>query len=142
MRREIIFGALLLCLVLLPCGADAQVSDKVKGFDYVESMLQRRRWGEARVELERLGAQLNPVTQSAEVEWVEYHKVRCAVELGVGNELGMMKEYLRRYPQSLHRNDMAFMIASYECDNANFEEADKLFDEVDYKSLSANDKER
>ena len=142
MRREIIFGALLLCLVLLPCGADAQVSDKVKGFDYVESMLQRRRWGEARVELERLGAQLNPVTQSVEVEWVEYHKVRCAVELGVGNELGMMKEYLRRYPQSLHRNDMAFLIASYECDNANFEEADRLFDEVDYKSLSANDKER
>ena len=142
MRREIVLAVMLLGFALLPCGADAQVSDKVKGFDYVESMLQRRRWGEARVELERLGAELNPVTQSAEVEWVEYHKLRCAVELGVGNELNMMKCYLDSYPQSLHRNDVAFMIASYECDNGNFEEADKLFDEVDYKSLSANDKER
>ena len=48
----------------------------------IESMLERRRWGEARMLLRDFQRGLDPVRDMSDVEWAAYNSVRCAVELG------------------------------------------------------------
>lgn len=85
---------------------------------------------------------LDPVRDMHTVEWAAYNGVRCAVEIGAADARLMMNNFLELYPASAHCNSVAFMLACYECDDEQFELASRLFDEVDYKGLSARERER
>ena len=50
------------------------------------------------------------------MEWVDYHMVRCAVELGAADAQMMMENFILAYPSSVHANRMHFMLGSYLCD--------------------------
>ena len=142
MRRTILTLAAVLCVATAPVELAAQIPDRETQTTAVESMLERRRWGDARVALNDLVAELDPIKDKRQMEWAEYQMVRCVVELGIDDAVQYMEHFLERYPSSLYRNSVAFMIACHECDNGNFERADELFLEVDYKALSAREKER
>ena len=142
MRRTILTLAAVLCVATASVELAAQIPDRETQTTAVESMLERRRWGDARVALNSLVAELDPIKDKRQMEWAEYQMVRCVVELGIDDAVQYMEHFLERYPSSLYRNSVAFMIACHECDNGNFERADELFLEVDYKALSAREKER
>lgn len=129
-------------LASVPQSIMAQVPDKRARVEHIESMLDRNRWGDARVALLEFEKGLDPITDRRDVEWVEYHKVLCAMELGSGDVEALMESYVERFPASIYRNKMSFIMACYECDKGNLNRANELFDEVDYKALDARERER
>ena len=142
MKRSTFIAAVLLVLASLTIPATAQTTDKRDRIDDINTMLERRRWGEARMALDRFSSELNPVIDYNEVVWAEYYKVRCAMELGDAEVEAAMANYLKRYPASMYRNSMQFMLACYVSDAGNYAEAKELFEKVDYKALNVKDKER
>ena len=108
----------------------------------IESMLERGRWGEAYDALVALEREINPMTMSHDAEWVEFQKVRTSVEIGVAEPERMMEDFLAKYPASIYRNDMLFMLAVFYTDINKMEDAERLFAEVDYKSLDPHSRER
>lgn len=138
MQRGIICSVLLLLGSLVPLSVAATHPDK----SAVEDMLNRRRWADARSALTAYRAQLDPVKQRYDLEWADYHMVRCAVMLGAADAEQMMFNYLEEYPSSVCSNNMRFMLATYYCDNGyTFKAADE-FERVEYKGLDAREKER
>ena len=142
MKKNTFIAAVLLVLASFATPATAQTIDKREHIDDINTMLERRRWGEARMALDRFSSELNPVIDYNEVVWAEYYKVRCAMELGDSEVEAAMANYLKRYPASVYRNSMQFMLACYVSDNGDYKQAKELFEKVDYKSLSVTDKER
>ena len=142
MRRNAFIVAVLFALTSFATPATAQTIDKRERIDDINTMLERRRWGEARVALDRLSSELNPVIDYNDVVWAEYHKVRCAMELGDVEAVSAMENYVKRFPASIYRNSMQFMLACHVCDSGDLVRAKELFDEVNYKSLDAGEKER
>lgn len=142
MRRNSFIVAVLFALTSFATPAAAQTIDKRERIDDINTMLERRRWGEARMALERFGSELNPVIDYNDIVWVEYFKVRCAMELGDAEVEASMENYLKRYPASPYRNSMQFMLACYVSDAGDYKQAKELFNKVDYKNLSASDRER
>jgi TolA-binding protein len=120
----------------------AQIPDKRTNIEYVEGMLERNRWGDARVALLRADEGLDPIANRRDIEWVEFYKVLCAMELGSGDVTTMMDNYMERFPTSIYSHHMPFMMACYECDRGNIEQAKELFKRVDYTSLDAYERER
>ncbi len=142
MRRYSIIVAVLFALTSLATPVTAQTINKREHINDINTMLERRRWGEARMALERFGAELNPVIDYNDVVWTEYYKVRCAMELGDAEVESAMATYLKRYPASPYRNSVQFMLACYVSDAGNYTKAKELFAKVDYDALTADDKER
>ena len=142
MRRNAFIVAVLFALTSFATPTTAQTIDKRERIDDINTMLERRRWGEARVALNRLSSELNPIVDYNDIVWAEYHKVRCAMELGDSEVVSAMESYLKRYPASVYKNTMQFMLACYVSDSGDVARATELFNGVDYKSLDANDKER
>ena len=142
MRRNAFIVAVLFALASFATTATAQTTDKRERIDDINTMLERRRWGEARMALERFGEELNPIVDYNDIVWVEYHKVRCAMELGDNEVVAAMESYLKRYPASIYRNTVQFMLACYVSDSGDYANAAELFKKVDYKRLEAQDRER
>ena len=129
-------------LASMPMDVAAQIPDKRVRVEHIESMLERNRWGDARVALLEFEKGLDPITERRDIEWVEYNKIVCAMELGSGDIEALMANYVERYPASIYRNRMSFIRACYECDKGNLERAKQIFEEVDYKALDVRERER
>lgn len=129
-------------LASMPMDVAAQIPDKRVRMEHIESMLERNRWGDARVALLEFEKGLDPITERRDIEWVEYNKILCAMELGSGDIEALMANYVERYPASIYRNRMSFIRACYECDKGNLERAKQIFEEVDYKALDVRERER
>ena len=142
MRRNTFIVAVLFALSSFATITTAQTIDKRERIDDINTMLERRRWGEARMELERFSAELNPIVDYNDVAWAEYYKVLCAMELGESEVVAAMESYVKRFPTSVYRNTMQFMLACYIFDSGNLARAAELFNDVDYKRLSTSDRER
>ena len=142
MRRNAFIVAVLFALSSFATTTTAQTFDKREQIDDINTMLERRRWGEARMALERFSAELNPIVDYNDAAWAEYYKVLCAMELGDSEVEAAMENYVKRFPASAYRNTMQFMHACYVSDSGDLTRAAELFDKVNYKSLSASDKER
>ena len=142
MRKRIFRLAILLFATTVTTQTVAQVPDRSERIDDLEAMLERRRWGEARVALDRFRSELNPVVDMHDLEWVEYHKMRCAVELGAADAEIMMDNFISQYPSSVYRPNVIFMMACKACDKGEHDVARDLFLDVDYKGLSSLEKER
>ncbi len=108
----------------------------------VEELMERMRWADARDILGTMRGELDPVKDRFEVEWVDYHSVRCAVELGSEDAESMMIGFLNEYPASLYGNRMQFQLASYYCDEGALTIAKEEFEGVKYMALDAREKER
>ena len=142
MRRNAFIVAVLFALSSFATTTTAQTTDKRERIDDINTMLERRRWGEARMALDRFSAELNPIVDYNDIAWVEYQKVLCAMELGDSEVDSAMERYIERFPASPYRNAMQFMYACYVSDSGDLERAAELFEKVNYKSLSASDRER
>mgnify|MGYP003288671894 FL=1 len=142
MRRKIITLALLWMVSLVPVAADGYNPQLDRMRNQAEELLERRRWADAKQALKRLRSELDPVENRYDMEWVDYHLVRCVVELGTPDAEAMMLGYLEQYPAGLHSNRMQFMLASYLCDEGWLEDAETEIVKVKYKGLDAREKER
>lgn len=141
MRRNTFILAVLFALGSIAT-TTAQTLQQRESIDDINTMLERNRWGEARMALERFSSELDPIVDYNDVVWAEYYKVRCAMELGDADVVSAMENYLKRYPASPYRNDMQFMLACYVSDEGDYKQAAELFKKVNYKGLNASDKER
>ena len=142
MKKSIIRFTVLLVAAVIAVDAMAQIPAHRGRVDDIETMLERGRWGEARVALERYRRDLDQIKDVREIEWSYYHTVRCAVELGAADAELMMEDFVERYPASVYRNSILFMRACYVCDKGDIERALGLFEGVDYKGLSSLERER
>lgn len=142
MRRNAFIVAVLFALSSFATTTTAQSTEKRERIDDINTMLERRRWGEARMALERFSAELNPIADHNEIAWAEYFKVLCAMELGDSEIESAMENYIKRYPTSPYCNTVQFMRACYVSDSGDLERAAQLFEAVNYKTLSVADKER
>lgn len=142
MKKSIVRFAILLVAAVIAVDAMAQIPARSERVDDIETMLERGRWGEARVALERYRRDLDPIKDVREIEWSRYHTVRCAVELGAADAELMMEDFIDNYPASVYRNSILFMRACYVCDGGEIERARTIFDDVDYKGLGSSEKER
>lgn len=141
MRKGLYISLLFLVLSSVGMGLYAQEQRREHVND-IETMIGRSRWGEARAHLERLTTELDPVTDYDDMVWAEYHKVRCAVELGAADAEAMMLTFLERYPASRYTTSVRFMHASYVCDSGDYDRALELFDQIEYSRLDARERER
>lgn len=142
MRRKIISFLVFVGTIATAGNVVAQDPGVAGRRTEIESMLERGRWGEAYDALVALEREINPITMSHDAEWVEFQKVRSSVEIGVAEPERMMEEFLAKYPASIYRNDMLFMLAVFYTDINKMEDAERLFAEVDYKSLDPHSRER
>ena len=110
MRRNTFILAVLFALGSIAT-TTAQTLQQRESIDDINTMLERNRWGEARMALERFSSELDPIVDYNDVVWAEYYKVRCAMELGDADVVSAMENYLKRYPASPYRNDMQIMLA-------------------------------
>lgn len=142
MRRKIISFLVLAGAMLTATDAVAQNPDIAGRRADIEEMLERGRWGEAYEALSALQSDVDPISMSHHAEWVEFQKVRTAVELGVAESEVLMENFITSHPTSIYRNEMLFMLASYYTDNGMMDEGERVFADVDYKSLDARARER
>ena len=105
------------------------------------SLIEHGRYGEARHELVLLRKSIS-IDDEPLVRYIDFSLVRCAAELGDNDAEKIMLAFLRRYPESVHVNDVRFMLAMYYCEREEYANARKYLDMVSYKALSADDKER
>ena len=142
MRRQIISFVALVGAMVTVGDVMAQDPGVAARRTEIEDMLERGRWGEAYEALTALEGDVDAMTQSHDAEWVEYQKVRTAVELGVAEAELLMEEFIDSYPASIYRNDMLFMLASFYTDNGMTEQGERVFADVDYKALDGRARER
>ena len=142
MRKEIILIAALSLFALTTAVAQSPSGDITARKAAVEELMERMRWADARAILGTMRGELDPVKDRFEIEWVDYHSVRCAVELGSEDAENMMIGFLDEYPASLYGNRMQFQLASYYCDEGALSVAKEEFERVKYKALDAREKER
>lgn len=142
MQRRVIRLVLAAMAVVVTTVAEAQITTTDNRLKDIEQMLELRRWGEARASLDRLSAEIDPVVNLYDKEWVEYSRVRCAVELDMSDAEEMMIYFIENYTSSIYRNDVRFMLAQYYCDDNDFVRAEREFAEVDYKALDKRNRER
>lgn len=142
MRRQIISFVALVGAMVTVGDVMAQDPGVAARRTEIEDMLERGRWGEAYEALTALEDDVDAMTQSHDAEWVEYQKVRTAVELGVAEAELLMEEFIDSYPASIYRNDMLFMLASFYTDNGMTEQGERVFADVDYKALDGRARER
>lgn len=142
MRRKIISFIALAGAMLTASDAMAQSPDVARRRVEIEDMLERGRWGEAYDALVELQRDVDPVAMGCDAEWVEYQKVRTAVELDMQTSDELMLDFIAENPTSIYRNDMLFMLAVYYTDNGMMEEGERALADVDYRSLDAVSRER
>ena len=142
MRRKIISFITLVAIASVATEAMAQRPDFAERKVEIEDMLERGRWGEAYATLAVLERDIDPIKSRHDLEWLEYQKVRAAVELDVTDAEAMMHAYVEEYPSSIYRNEVLFMLAGFYTDNGLMEEGERIYGEVEYKDLDARERER
>ena len=112
--------------------------DEKRATERATSLIEHGRYGEARHELMRLRNSIS-IDNEPLVRYIDFSLVRCAAELGDNDAEKIMLAFLRRYPESVHVNDVRFMLAMYYCEREEYANARKYFDIVSYKALSAEE---
>ena len=142
MQRKIALLITLSLVALMPMMAPASQPDIRQRKALIEDMMQRNRWGDARIMLDRMAEELDEEKNRYDMEWVDYQRIYCDMGLGVSDIDAMMSRYVEKYPQGRYSNSVLFLLGTYYCDVENFESAEKVYDMVEYKYLDAHEKER
>ena len=104
------------------------------------SLMEHGRYAEARRSLTLLRAQV-PIDDGVVLRHIDFELVRCAAELHDNEAEKIMLAFLRRYPESVHVNEVRFMLAMYYCECERHSSARVYFDQVSYKALTDKEKE-
>lgn len=142
MQKKITLLIALSLVALMPMNVSASQPDYRQKKALVEDMMQRNRWGDARFMLDRMASEVDVQESRYSMEWIDFQRIQCDVELGVADVDEMMLRYVEMYPQSRYNNGVLYMLGSYYCDMDDFERAEKIFERVEYKHLEAHQKER
>lgn len=142
MQKKIILLVLLSFMALGPMSAVASRPGFRQQKSTVENLMQRHRWGDARYLLERMASELDVVEDRYDMEWVDYHRIYCDMELGAADIDKRMVRYIEEYPQSRYSNDVLFLLGSYYCGAGELELSENYLNAVEYKHLNAQQKER
>lgn len=142
MQKKITLLITLLLVSFSPVMANVTRPDYPQRKALVEDMMQRSRWGDACYLLDRMAEQLDEQMDAYEMEWVDFQRIQCNVELGTAEVDEMMMRFTEKYPQSRYNNSVLYLLGSYYCDEGDFERAEKIYELVEYKHLDAHQKER
>ena len=136
-------GAFLLLAVAVNIGvASADRSLDVKReTERAISQMEHGRYADARHSLMLLREQV-PIDDEVLVRHIDYQLAVCAYELRDNEAEEILLAFLRRYPESVHVNEVRFMLAMYHCEREEYTTARKYLETVSYKALSAENKER
>ena len=132
---------LLLAVVNIGFAVADNTSDLNRETDRVMSLIEHGKFTEARHSLALLSAKV-PIDDEVLMRHIDFGLVRCAVELRDNEAEQMMLAFLRRYPESVHVNDVRFLLAMYYCEREEYNKARTYLDHVSYKALTTDNKER
>lgn len=133
---------ILLFVVMNISLAEAVVSVDVKReTERATSLIEHGRYAEARHALTILRERI-PIDDEVLVRHIDYELALCAAELRDNEAEEIMLAFLRRYPESVHVNDVRFMLAMYYCEREEYSKARAYLDNVSYKALTEDNKER
>ena len=140
MLRKSLF--LLLVAVMNIGVAEAVVSVDVKrAAERATSLIEHKRFAEARHALVSLRDRV-PLDEEVLVRHIDFELALCASELRDNNTENILLAFLRRYPESVHANDVRFMLALYYSERDESQKARAYFDKVSYKALTTENKEK
>ncbi len=140
MRLQTIIPALLLALCVQTAGA-MMPSDESVMLERALTLLEHRRWNDARHELQLLRERSAFYDEGLKCR-IEYGLTCCAVGLKESGAEARMLGYLKSFPESVHANDVHFMLAIYYCEQEDYTSARREFGKVSYKALTLADRER
>ena len=139
MYRKIAIFAILATLNFAVASASSNELDRLA--DRAIALMERGRYVEARHILYSMKSQM-PIDDETRARHVDFGLVRCAVELDDNDAEQIMLAFLRRYPESVHNNDVHFMLALHYCEREEYSKARKELDKVVYNALTPDNKER
>ena len=105
------------------------------------SLIEHGRYSEARQLLTLLRERV-PIDDEVLMRHVDFGLVKCDAELHDNDAEKRLLAFLRRYPESVHVNDVRFLLAMYYCEREEYATARKYLNEVSYKVLTNDNKER
>lgn len=105
------------------------------------SLMEHGRYSEARHSLSLLRSKVN-VDDEVLVRHIDFELARCAFELHDNDVEATLLAFLRRYPESVHVNEVRFMLAMYYCERNEYTKARTYLNSVSYKALTEDNKER
>lgn len=140
MLKKSIFA--LLVAVMNIGFAEAVVAVDVKReAERATSLIEHGRFAEARRSLTLLRERV-PIDDEVLVRHIDFELALCAAELRDNDTEKILLAFLRRYPESVHVNDVRFLLAMYHCEREEYTMARKYLDRVSYTTLAASDKEK
>ena len=140
MLRKTIFLLLAVAVNIGIVSADNRLDIK-REIERAISLIEHGRYGEARHSLTILRERV-PLEEEVLVRHIDFELALCAFELHDNEAEKIMLAFLRRYPESVHINDVRFMLAMYYCEREEYSAARRYFEMVSYKALTAENKER
>ena len=140
MLKKSIFLLLAVAVSIGVAGAENRLDIK-RETERAKSLIEHGRYSEARHSLTNLREQV-PLDEEVLVRHIDFELALCAYELRDNEAEQIMLAFLRRYPESVHINDMRFMLAMYYCEREEYATARKYLDKVSYKALTNENKER
>ena len=140
MLKKSIFLLLAVAVSIGVAGAENRLDIK-RETERAKSLIEHGRYSEARHSLNNLREQV-PLDEEVLVRHIDFELALCAYELRDNEAEQIMLAFLRRYPESVHINDVRFMLAMYYCEREEYSTARKYLDKVSYKALTNDNKER
>ncbi|MBR2030797.1 MAG: tetratricopeptide repeat protein [Alistipes sp.] len=140
MLRKITFLLLAIAVNIGVVGAD-NIMDVKLATERAISLIEHGRYTEARHSLTLLRERV-PLDDEVLVRHIDFELALCAFELRDNEAEHIMLAFLRRYPESVHINDVRFMLAMYYCEREEYSTARKYLEKVSYKALTVENKER
>ena len=140
MLKKTLF-VLLFATLYIGSAVASVTADLKREMDRAFSLLEHGRYGDARYSLSSLREKIS-IDDEPMVRYIDFALVRCAAEMHDNDAEQIMLAYLRRYPESVHVNDVRFMLAMYHCEREEYSQARKYLDRVSYKALTSDNKER
>ena len=136
-------GLFLLLAVAVNIGVSSadNATDIKRETERAISLMEHGRYAEARHSLTLLRKQV-AIDDEVLVRHIDFELAVCAAELRDNEAEKIMLAFLRRYPESVHVNDVRFMLAMYYCEREDYTAARNYLDKVSYKALTVENKER
>lgn len=109
-----------------------------KLFDHGKEMFYEKNYRGAH---DLLAEYIEQATDAKKIEEAEYYMAASAFYRNTPNSGDIMKEFLNNYPETIHHNQMKFLIGSYHFDEKDWKKAIFWFDQANLDYLSLEEQE-
>ena len=140
MLKKALFALLVSVLYIGVVGAGNLPNIKHE-LERAMSLVEHERYAEARQSLTLLRQNIS-IDDEPMTRYVDFLLARCASELRDNDAENILIAFLRRYPESVHVNEVRFMLAMHYCESEEFDKARNYFEGVAYSTLNDKDRER